>query len=232
MPDPVFNQREQAMLRKLAGFILPIHSPENGNPVYDIVAYLQGLFSALNQDPAAIYAGGPFSGRHPLPGDPPPGDDFKQFLPPSRYQRLAWTLRLDGPEALRAEPFISLSDDLKNNYTGLRDVISAGLTSAINMEDGMAPRPVMAGVLLSAAGSDFEQAFLQLIAEAAFSAPEYGGNLAAWSEISYAGDSLPAGYSGTQISDPDPDPNGFPIQPLANLLFDLTVVVMNGRKFK
>ncbi len=28
-----------------------------------------------------------------------------------------------------------------------------------------------------AAGSDFKQAFFQLIAEAAFSAPEYGGNL-------------------------------------------------------
>ncbi len=232
MPDPIFTPRQQQMLRKLAGFILPIHSPESGTQVYDIVPYLQNLFIALDQDPPAIYGGGPFSGRHPLPGDPPPTDDFKQFLPMSRHQLLAWKLRLGGPAALAAEPFVFLNEKFKNNYTGLFDVISQGLARAIELEDGMDPRPVMADVLLSEAGADFKDAFFQLIAEAAFSAPEYGGNLAAWPEISYPGDSLPAGYTGGQISDPDADPIGFPIQPLANVLFDLTVAVMKGRKFK
>jgi len=233
MPDPFFTLREQQMLRKLAGFILPLHSPDNGKDLYDIVGYLQNLFTALTQNPPSIYRGGPFSGRHPKPGDPPGDDDFNQFLPMTRHQQLAWNFRLNGPDSVAAQPFIVVSDEVRKTYsTGLIDLISEGLRRAIQLEDGMAPRRVMAGVLLSEAGGDFQIMFFQLIAEASFSAPEYGGNLAAWQEIFYPGDSLPAGYTGNQISDPDPDAQRFPIQPLAGILFDFAVAFMGGRKFK
>jgi hypothetical protein len=231
MSDPVFTQREQQMLRKLAGFILPVHSPDHGDEVYDLAGYLQNFFTALSSDPPGIYGGGPFSGRHPVPDDPPASNDFKQFLGLTRYQRLAWKLRLEGADSLAGEPFVFLSNDLKKTHTGLVDVISEGLASAIALEDGMA-KPVMADVLLSAAGPDFRRVFPGLLAEAVFSAPEYGGNLGAWKEIFYPGDSLPAGYKGTAISDVDSAPDPFPIQPLADLIFNLTVVLMNGRKFK
>ncbi len=230
--NPVFTPRQQQMLVKLANFILPRHSPTTGQPVFDIVNYLETFLSAFDQDPPKIYAGGPFSGRHPLPGDPAPSNAFEEFLSLSRYQRLAWKLRLEGPESLGQEPFVFLSDTLKNDYTGLRDILSEGLSSAITLEDGMAPRPVMAGVLLSAAGPDFNHVFFALLAEAAFSAPEYKGNLATWPEIFYPGDSLAAGYSGTEISDPDPRPDPFPTRPLAKAFFDLAVTFMKGRKFK
>jgi hypothetical protein len=230
--NSVFTPRQQQMLVKLANFILPRHSPTTDQPVFDIVNYLETFLSAFDQDPPKIYAGGPFSGRHPIAGDPAPSNAFAEFLPLSRYQRLAWKLRLGGPESLDQEPFIFLSDDLKNNYTGLRDILSEGLSSAVALEDGMAPRPVMAGVLLSAAGPDFNHVFFGLLAEAAFSAPEYKGNLAAWPEIFYPGDSLAAGYSGAEISDPAPGQDPFSIQPLAKVLFDLAVTFMKGRKFK
>jgi len=45
--------------------------------------------------------------------------------------------------------------------------------------------------------------------EGLYSVPEYGGNrgLAGWRDISYPGDSQPAGYSPAQVTDSDgPDP--------------------------
>ena len=110
------------MLAKLADFILPSRDKQ----IYDIVGFVEAFLSAFDQDPPAIYAGGPFSGRHPLPTDPAPADSFTQFLPLTRYQRVAWQLRINGPDALDQEPFIVLSNDLKNNYTGLADIISGG----------------------------------------------------------------------------------------------------------
>jgi len=220
------------MLAKLADFILPTRSPKTGKQIYDIVGFVEAFLSAFEQDPPAIYAGGPFSGRHPLPVDPAPANNFAQFLPLTRYQRLVWQLRINGPEALDQEPFIVLSDDLKNNYTGLTDIISQGLTSAAALEDDMAPRPVMADVLLSATGPDFQGIFFSLLAQAAFSAPEYKGNVTGWQEIFYPGDSLPNGYKDADVTQPDPGPDPFPIPVLGTIFFDLAATFMGGRKFK
>src|SRR5690348_15346825 len=104
----VLTLRQQRMLAKLADFILPSH----GKQIYDIVSFVEIFLSAFDQNPPTIYAGGPFSGRHPLPGQPAPGNSFTQFLPLTRYQRLAWQLRINGPKALDQEPFIVLSADL------------------------------------------------------------------------------------------------------------------------
>lgn len=216
------------MLAKLADFILPSRDKQ----IYDIVAFVEAFLSAFDQDPPAIFAGGPFSGRHPLPTDPGPADSFTQFLPLTRYQRLAWQLRINGPDALDPEPFIALSADLKNNYTGLADIISTGLTSAVNMEDGMAPRPVMADVLLSNTGPDFQTIFLPLLAQAAFSAPEYKGNISAWKEVFYPGDSLPLGYKADDITLPDAGPDPMAIPVLGTIFFDLAATFMGGKKFK
>src|SRR5438874_2032322 len=97
----VLNPRQQRMLAKLADFILPSRS--GGKQIYDIAGFVETFLSAFDQDPPAIYAGGPFSGRHPLPTDPSPTDNFSQFLPLTRYQRLTWQLRINGPDALAQE---------------------------------------------------------------------------------------------------------------------------------
>jgi hypothetical protein len=217
------------MLAKLADFILPSRS--GGQQNYDIVGFVETFLSAFDQDPPAIYAGGPFSGRHPLPTDPAPQNSFNQFLPLTRYQRLAWKLRINGPDDLDQEQPIFLSQDLKN-YTGLADIISQGLTSAAGLEDGMAPRPVMADVLLSATGPDFREIFFALLAQAAFSAPEYKGNKTSWQEIFYPGDSLPTGYKDADVTQADPGPDPFPIPALGKIFFDLATTFMGGRKFR
>lgn len=230
MDMAILSPRQQQMLAKLADFILPSRS--GGKQVYDVVGFVEAFLSAFDQDPPTIYAGGPFSGRHPLPTDPAPVNSFTQFLPLTRYQRLAWQLRINGPEALDQEPFIVLNGDLKNNYTGLADIIFAGLTSAVDLEDGMAPRPVMADVLLSATGPDFQTIFFPLLSQAAFSAPEYQGNISAWKEIFYPGDSLPVGYRDDDITQPDAGPDPMPIPGLGKIFFDLAATFMGGRKFK
>src|SRR5260221_10697562 len=126
--NPLFDRHARNMLSLLADSYLPIRSPDSDEIVYDIAGYLETLLSAFDQDPPSIYAGGPYSDRHGSVQN-----NFKEFLPLSRYQRLAWKLRLGGPAALKDEPGIFLSDEFKKSNVGL-------------------------------------------IAEAAFSAPEYGGN--------------------------------------------------------
>ena len=219
------------MLIKLADFILPTRSQATGKQIYDIVGFVETFLSAFEQDPPAIYAGGPFSGRKPLPTDPTPTDNFSQFLSLTRCQRLAWQLRINGPDGLKQEQFIFRSDTLKN-YRGLADIINQGLTNAVNLEDDMDPKPVMADVLLSATGSDFQEIFFPLLAQAAFSAPEYKGNLTAWPEIFYPGDSLPTGYKDADVTQPDTGPDPAPIPGLGKIFFDLAATFMGGRKFK
>jgi len=97
---PLFDTNAQKMLARLADSYLPIRSPDSGKIVYDVSAYLESFLSAFNLDPPRIFAGGPFSGRNASPNGPVPANDFEQPLPLSRYQRLAWKLRLHGPEAL------------------------------------------------------------------------------------------------------------------------------------
>jgi len=113
------------MLSLLADSYLPIRSPDSGEIVYDIAGYLETLLSAFDQDPQSIYAGGPFSDWHGSAQN-----NFKEFLPLSRYQRLACKLRLGGPAALKDEPGIFLSDEFKKSYLGLHQIIMEGLARA------------------------------------------------------------------------------------------------------
>ena len=220
------------MLSRLADSYLPVHSQESGKPVYDIATFLEAFLSAFDHDPPRIYAGGPFSDRHPLPNEPVPPDDFTGYLPLTRYQRLAWMLRLRGPQALADEPFVVLRDDLKRNYVGLIEIITAGVRSAVQLANDFAPRPDGPDQLLSAAGPQFRTAFPGLVADAAFSAPEYGGNLAAWQEIFYPGDSQPRGYRPDEVSKPDAGPDPFPIHALADLLLWIATIFQNGKEFE
>ena len=231
-PNPVFDFNARNMLTRLAEWYLPVRSLDADKPVYDIVPFLENFFSAFDQDPPRIYAGGPFSGRHPVPGDPAPPNNFSESLPLTRYQRLAWKLRLGGPAMLQDEPFAILSDELKNNYTGLIEIITSGLRDAVRLDGDFPTQPRMPDQLLDAAGPDFRLAFPGLVADAAFSAPEYGGNHTAWQEIYYAGDSQPRGYSPDEVIKPDAGPDPFPIHTLADVFLWIATVFQNGKEFK
>ena len=228
----LFDPNAQKMLARLADAYLPIRSPSSGQIIYDVGAYLESLLSAFDQDQPRIYAGGPFSGRNARPNSPAPPNDFQASLPLSRYQRLAWKLRINGPDGLTDEPFVVLSDEVKRNYVGLTDIILGGLNSAERLANDRFPRPTDADDLLRAAGPDFMAVFPDLVAEAAFSAPEYLGNRGTWPEIFYPGDSLPTGYDAAAISQPGPGAEPYPIHELAEILLWFSTIVQHGRKFK
>src|SRR5882762_9263038 len=128
--DPLFDRHARNMLSLLADSYLPIRSPDSDEIVYDIAGYLETLLSAFDQDPPSIYAGGPYSDRHGSAQN-----NFKEFLPLSRYQRLEWKLRLGGPAALKDEPGIFLSDEFKKSYVGLHQVVMEGLARAERLAD-------------------------------------------------------------------------------------------------
>jgi hypothetical protein len=225
----VFNQSQGDMLAKIADWYLPAFSLDSETKVYDFTAYVEAFLSAFDQDPPRIFAGGPFSNRTAPPGGP--SNDFLQSLPLSRYQRLAWKLRIDGPQALAIEPFVVLNSDAKN-YTGLNEVLVGGVNSAIRLVNDLGAKRIPVGSeLLTAAGPDFRQVFPGLVAEAAFSAPEYNGNLTAWKEIYYPGDSQPAGYPGEDVSAP-PGPDPFDLTALADLMLWLSTIFEHGKVFK
>jgi hypothetical protein len=220
MANPIFDDRTHDMMRTLADFLLPSIPPGASKPVYDIVAYLENFLSAFDNDPPQIYAGGPFSNRDAPPGTP---DNFKEWLPLTRYQRLAWRLRLhggSGPNSIAGEPFVQLSSDMKN-YSGLHDVLRDGLNAALQLSQD--PRAgANAYNLYWAAGPDFRAVFPGLVAEAAFSAPEYGGNTGSWQEIFYPGDSLPAGHTPAEVTNATGDP--FPVDLWGAVLLDLATI--------
>ncbi len=158
-----------------------------------------------------LYAGGPFSGRQPYPDptDGTPSNDFppnafRQALPLSRLQRMAWTARLHGAGAvpeLRDNPLAhTLPDvDLRRRYRdGLAHV------EAISQRDLGAPFAALAteqqDQALAAVRRE-QRAFYDLLVdhtiEGLLAAPEYGGNrdLIGWSLIGFDGDSQPLGYT-------------------------------------
>src|SRR5438128_1022558 len=118
-----FNQAERDMLTRLADSFLPGNALDSSERVYDFVTFIESFLSAFDQAPPRIYAGGPFSNRN-APASASLSNDFKESLPLSRYQRLAWKLRIGGAQALATEPFVVISKDMKN-LTGLDEIISS-----------------------------------------------------------------------------------------------------------
>jgi hypothetical protein len=174
------------------------------------VRYIDGLLGAFEVAPPAIFGGGPFSGRAPLPGpdggpspDLPP-DAFAQFLPMSRVRVIAWRARLFGTAQTHGADF---NDAVLGATIGWRDVY-AGALAALEA----AAAHITAGARFVDLGPDDQQlalgdadaavpGFLSLFVEhtieGTFAAPEYGGNasLAGWQMARYDGDSAPLGHA-------------------------------------
>ena len=110
-------------------------------------------------------------------------NDFASFIDLDRVNYAAWQTYLPA-----------LHDQLKQGLAAAR---------AMNVKDPQA--------LFDALDPDFKDLLIDLVSEAAFAAPEYGGNpgLRGWQMIHFEGDSLPNGYSAEQVSQPtasDPEP--------------------------
>lgn len=198
-----FTDAERSALAALADVVIP-PGPGPGGADLGAVAYVERLCTAFEGGPTPfIFAGGPFSGRRPFPtasGEPgttSPSNDFATFLPLDRATERAWRIELYGSAAVDGGTFNDPA--LVPPVVGIRVQMKTGLAGVI--ADSPAPiaslspqaqRDVLAGLDV-----DFRDLLIQLVTQAAFSAPEYGGNvgLGGWKLARYEGDTLPLGYS-------------------------------------
>jgi hypothetical protein len=80
--------------------------PPDGDPgarELGAARYIDGFLSAFDPATPQIFAGGPFSGRHPFPDNDTgtassrfPENSFERFVPLSRLQELRWRAELFG----------------------------------------------------------------------------------------------------------------------------------------
>jgi hypothetical protein len=209
---------ERAALAHLADLVLP-PDDEPGGAALGAVDYIDRFLSGEG----LVFGSGPFSGRTPfpdergLPSSTFPPDDWAVAEPLDRVQSAAIRKLLFDPD------------------TGLRAVFRANLR----------------GVTSSTALADLDGAFVdvlvQLVSEAAFGPPEYGGNvdLLGWKMIGYEGDRMPLGFStfdevagvmrddpNAPVSLPNPGPDPQPIDDDVAALLTTAIALLGGRDTK
>jgi hypothetical protein len=227
-PVPTFlTAEERTQLAALADYVLPPDDQPGGSAL-GAVPYIENLLTALEYPFPRIFLGGPYSGRVPYPsphGNPTanyPAADYLTYRPPTRLQLRAWQLYLYGSDGV---PGGGPNDAALGKVVGLRNQIRSGLQAAA----ALAPKPLeqltyaeLDKLWLQLDGT-FASTLVELVAEAAFGAPEYGGNPdgQGWAMVRYEGDILPLGFSytdpvsgesrdnpdrPTSVAQPGPDP--------------------------
>ncbi|HEY1960102.1 MAG TPA: gluconate 2-dehydrogenase subunit 3 family protein [Polyangiaceae bacterium] len=201
-----FTDQERAVLGALANAVLPPDDTPGGKDL-GAVAYIERLLTAFDAadatTPPAIYAGGPYSGRVPFadengaPSSNFPPNSFATFLPLDIVKDAGWRVQIFGSSAL---PAGAPNDALLGAVTGLRDQVKQGLAAAI----AGSPTPIdqlsqddLIDFLNTGLSVPFRQLVIDLVCQASFGPPEYGGNpnLAGWQMTHFEGDSQPLGYS-------------------------------------
>lgn len=197
-----FDESERRTLGALANAILP---PDDtaGGAALGAVEYIETLLTAFDHDVPFIFLGGPYSGRAPAPDDhggassasPPNG--FATPVALDRVAERAWRLKLYGSSGVDGG---GPNDALFGPVVGLRDLVKQAIVQArgaagktpVESLDADALAQLFAGL-----DSDYRDALTSLVSEAAFGAPEYGGNPggAGWRLVHFPGDQMPLGYS-------------------------------------
>jgi len=170
------TQREYDVVREIADRLLPPHGAFPGAGAVGTADYVDLTLGAFNFDPPRIWAGGPYSGRY--------GGDagFDEFLPLSRVEELAWRTRIEGSRGIPEREW-------NGPVRGWQEIYREGI-AALGDDLDVDAQPELKQLL-------FEHA-----CEAAYGAPEYGGNrdLAGWRAIDYAGDVQPRGWSDAEVT--------------------------------
>ncbi len=238
--DSVFTADELDALERFADVILP-EDDQPGGKQLGVVAYIEQLIAAFASTPPAIYGNGPFSDRNPLPDGTFPPNDFATFVELDRVSQASWQLFVQGSAAL---PGGAPNEALLGPVVALEDQLKAGLAAALG--DAQKPLSQMSddelATLFNGQPEEFTDLMIELVTEAAFAAPEYGGNpaLAGWKMIHFEGDSLPRGYSqwnGTThverpeapLSTANPGADPEPLDDDVHQLLALVVQVLAGR---
>jgi hypothetical protein len=249
---PFFTDADRRALGALADHVFPPDTSP-GASALGVVVYIEAVLTAFDGGggDSTLWRSGPFSGRQPFPettGAPSmdrPDDAFAQYLPLDRVAEAGLRLWLLGSAGL---PSGGPNDAVLGPVTGLRDLIRDELRVA--MGDAKAPLetldPADVGAVYDVMPQAFKQAFVELVCEGLFSAPEYGGNKdgGGWAIANFEGDILPLGYSfydeakGMYVeraempvssANPGADPAPLGMDTLATL--DSLVAFAQGKKF-
>lgn len=256
-PNPVphgfFTDDERATLGALADGILP---PDDrpGGAALGAVGYVERLLTIFDHqgETPFVFASGPYSGRQPFPNDDgsvgaaKPANDFRNAVPLDRVTERAWRLFLFGSDGV---PGGGPNDAITGKIQGFRDLVRDLLRRARVLAGrsmaGMSAADI-ADVVANLTVDD-RSLLVELVAQAAFGAPEYGGNPngAGWAMVHFEGDSQPLGYTqfdatsatGTfkerpesPMSGPNPsDPE--PMDDETRAFVKSIVVAINGKEF-
>ena len=245
-----FTADERRALGALANVVLPPDDTPGGEAL-GAVPFIERLLTAFDTSPPMIFAGGPYSGRHPFSDKKGkassefPPNDFLTFLPLDRVSEAAWRLKLFGSTALEGG---APNEGMMGAVVGLRDQMKTGLATA--MKNAPAPLETLNAAGLKAEFDSLDATFrdllIDLVSKAAFSAPEYGGNpdLAGWKLANFEGDIQPLGYSiydesaGTYRERPEapmstanPGPDPAPIDAQTRAFLEKLVAATGGKTF-
>jgi hypothetical protein len=195
--DATFTAEQLAMLNGLADVIIP-RDDQPGGADLGAATFIERLIHAFDVTPPAIYASGPYSGRQPFP-DPTtgaastmfPDNNFATWVELDRVLEAAWRLTVQGGTTANdaiVGPAVAIKDQL---VAGFAAAIAASTTSVFDMTAAQFQ------VAFDNSDPEFQQLMLDLVTQAAFCAPEYGGNPggSGWKMVHFEGDSLPLGYS-------------------------------------
>ncbi|MBS2029531.1 MAG: hypothetical protein JST54_16635 [Deltaproteobacteria bacterium] len=248
-----FTADERAMLANLADVVLPPDEVVGGAGL-GTVSFVERLLTAL--DPAnatpTLFVSGPSSGRNPVPdtNGQPSGqngeNDFANLLPLDRVQLASWKLYLYGSDGVDGG---GPNDAVLGKVIGLRDQMRSGLQAAL----ATLAKPVGELNVADQAAAfnglpqDFKDLIVELTLQAAWSAPEYGGNTGGigWSLVRFEGDVQPYGYSlwdastqtliereGHPVSTPSPGPDPEPLDDDTRALITTAVQLLGGKVFE
>lgn len=243
--DGVFADDELRLLRAFADVILPPDDLPGGADL-GTVEYIEKLALAFDSAQPPIFAGGPYSDRNPFPDADGsasgnfPSNDFASFIELDRVSAAAWQLQVLGSDRVAVTP----NEELYGRLDSLEGRVKSGLRAAIESStiaiDKLSADELQ--TLFDGQPVEFKSLLIQLVQEAAFSAPEYGGNLerAGWQICNFEGDSQPLGYSqlvGTTyverpespLTGPNPGADPAPITDDVRELLSTIISVLGGR---
>ena len=158
-----------------------------------------------------LFADGPFSDRNPFPdpatGTPSerhPDNAFRNATPLTRLQRLAWTARLLGANAVPELSDNPLARTLSDTNLRQRYREGVALVADLSAQDFGAPFDELTAeqqdtvvAKLRRQSRGFYDLLVDHTIEGLLCAPEYGGNrdLVGWQLVGFDGDSQPLGYT-------------------------------------
>ena len=158
-----------------------------------------------------LFADGPFSDRNPFPdpatGTPSarhPDNAFRDATPLTRLQRLAWTARLLGADAVPELSDNPLARTLSDTNLRQRYREGVALVADLSAQDFGTPFDELTAeqqdtvvAKLRRQSRGFYDLLVDHTIEGLLCAPEYGGNrdLVGWQLVGFDGDSQPLGYT-------------------------------------